>query len=267
VEMIVTPQPVVHDKELHRIMTIANSEDQRNLTIGQRGTRLALWLRTPENGPAGNAEESHLAVVDNNQPHHLVVAYKKDRLSVWVDGAQVHNRSRIRGDFSNWEHMKLRFGASTAGQHSWRGLIDRVVIYDRCLSNEEIAQHSNSSIVAESRRNPLPEWKVTAKLVELSPTPTLQEFQPYTEALTRHLYEVVELKEGGPLPAKQIAVSHWAWMGAKPLWAQKLELGDVVELTLHREEAHEELKSLFVKDELIEGLTAERFHDAGDWDK
>lgn len=266
VEMIVTPQPVVHDKQLHNIITLANTADLRNLTIGQRGTRLALWLRTPENGPAGNTEESHLAMVDNNQPHHIVVAYRKDKLTVYVDGSEVHNRSRIRGDFSNWENMKLRFGAGMDGSSPWRGLIDRVVIYDRCLSAAEIAQHSNSSIVAESVRNPQDEWKIVAKLIEASSTPTLQEFQPYTEALTRHLYEIQEIREGTPLPNKRIAISHWSWLNAQPLPAQKLKVGYVVELTIHREESHEELKSLFVKDELIEGLTADRFHDAGDWD-
>jgi hypothetical protein len=266
VEMIVTPQPLAQGKELHRIITLANSDDERNLTIGQRGSDLVLWLRTPQNGPAGNAEESHLATVDSNQPHHIVVAYKQDKLTVWVNGTKVHNRNRIRGDFSNWENMKLRFGASAEGKQPWRGLIDRVVIYDRCLSDTEIAQHSNSSIVAESKRNPPQAWKVVAKLVETSPVPKLQEFQPYKEALLRHCYEILEVKEGEPLPDKRVAVSHWAWLDAQPLPGQKLKLGDVVEMTLHREEAHEELKALFVKDELIEGLTAERFLDASDWD-
>jgi hypothetical protein len=61
-------------------------------------------------------------------------------------------------------------------------------------------------------------------------------------------------------------VSHWAWLDAQALPAQKLKLGDVVEMTLQREDAHDELKALFVKDELIEGLTAERFLDTTDWD-
>ncbi|QIF04031.1 LamG-like jellyroll fold domain-containing protein [Roseimicrobium sp. ORNL1] len=266
VEMIITPQPAPFDKELHPILTLANSEKQRNLTIGQRGTRLYLLLRTPEQDPNAPMEETQLAGVDNNQPHHLVIAYRKDKLSVWIDGSAVWNRSRIRGDLSNWEDMKLRFGASSEGNNSWRGLIDRVVIYDRCLSDEEIAQHSNSSIVAESKRDPLKEWKVVAKLVEASPIPPLLEFQPYTEALVRHLYEVQEVTEGPPLPSKQIAVSHWIWMDAKALPAQQLKVGDVVHLTLHHEEEHTELKSLFVKDELIEGIGADRFHDATDWD-
>jgi hypothetical protein len=267
VEMILTPQPVTADQELHPIVDLASSADARNLTIGQRGTRLVLWLRTPANGEAGNVEETHLAMVDNNQPHHVVVAYRKDRLNVWVDGTDVHNRTRVRGDLSNWEPMKLRFGAGAEGRSPWRGLIDRVLMYDRCLSDSEIMQHSNSSIVAESKRNPPAEWKVIAKLVEASPTPTLREFQPYTEALTRHLYEVVESKEGGLTPGQRIAVSQWAWLNGVALPAQKLQSGDVLQLTLHREEAHEELKGQFVKDELIDGLTAERFHDASDWDQ
>lgn len=266
VEMIVTPQPAPFDKELHPIFSLANNEQQRNLTIGQRGTRLFLLLRTPESGKDGALEETQLAGVDNNLPHHLVIAYRKDQLSVWVDGAQVWHRSRLRGDLSNWEDMKLRFGASPEGANCWRGMIDRVVVYDRCLSDEEISQHSNSSIVAESKRDPLKEWKVVARLIEASPVPTLQEFQPYTEALVRHLYEVVEVKEGGALSAKQIAVSHWVWLDSQVLDAQDLKVGDVVHLTLHREEEHAELKSLFIKDDLIEGLAAERFHDAGDWD-
>jgi len=266
VEMVVTPQMTASDGELHPILSLENGANQRNLTIGQRGSRLALWLRTPENGPGGQEEETHLALVENNQPHHLVVTYREDRLSVWVDGEDVRNRTRVRGDFSNWEHMNLRFGAGAGGGKPWRGLIDRVVIYDRCLKESEIAQHSNASIVAESKRTPPQEWKVVARLVEASPTPELREFQPYTEALTRHLYEILEVKEGGAWPEKRVAVSHWSWLGGKALSAQGLKVGDVVELTLHREDAHEELMGLFVKDELIEGLAAERFHDVGDWD-
>lgn len=266
VEMIITPQPMPNDKELHPIFSLANSEQQRNLTIGQRGKRLFLLMRTPETGADKPMEETQLAAVDSNQPHHLVIAYRKDRLSVWIDGTSAWTRSRIRGDLSNWGDMKLRFGASAEGTHAWRGMIDRVVVYDRCLSDEEIAQHSNSSIVAESKRDPLKEWKVVAKLVEASPVPSLQEFQPYTEALVRHLYEVISVREGGPLPGKQIAVSHWVWLGAQPLDAQQLKVGDTVELSLHREEEHAELKNLFVKDELIEGLAADRYHDVADWD-
>ena len=96
--------------------------------------------------------------------------------------------------------------------------------------------------------------------------PPLQEFQPYTAALVRHLYEVQEVKEGTPLPSKQIAVSHWIWLDSQALSTQHLKVGDTVHLTLHREEEHAELKSLFVKDELLEGLGADRFHDATDWD-
>jgi hypothetical protein len=78
--------------------------------------------------------------------------------------------------------------------------------------------------------------------------------------------EVQEVTEDLSLPSKQIAVSQWIWLDSQPLSAQQLKVGDVVHLTLHREEEHTELKSLFVKDELIEGIAADRFHDATDWD-
>jgi hypothetical protein len=266
VEMILSSRTPVDGNDFHQIVALTNTDGGGNMMIGQSGDRLMLQLRTSENGAVGGKEEAQLATMNDDRPHHLVVAYRKDKLSVWMDGAQIHNRNRIRGDFSNWESAQLRFGASADGQQPWRGSIDRVVIYERFLKAEEITQHSNSSIVADSMHRPPEEWKVTAKLIEASATPELREFQPYTEALTRHLYEVLEIKKGGALPGKHIAVSHWSWLGGVPLAAQGLKMGDVVELTLNREENHPELKSLFVKDELIEGLTAERFHDVADWD-
>ncbi len=266
VEMIVTPQPGPFDAQLHPIVTLANDDGVRNFTIGQKGTRLHLQVRTTEGGADDVTDEAQLAGLEDGKPHHLVIGYRKDKVTIWIDGSEVWNRSRIKGTLENWEPGRLRFGATLKGEHPWRGLIDRVVIYDHLLPDQQITQHSNSSIVAESHREPLKSWKVVARLVEASPVPTLQEFQPYTEALTRHLYEVLKVKEGGPLPDKQIAVSQWVWLGSQALDAQRLKVGDVVELTIHREENHPELKSLFVKDDLIEGLAAERYHDAGDWD-
>jgi hypothetical protein len=250
---------------LHQIATLGNADYGSNIMIGQRGDQLILSLCTSGSDVAGK-DETQLGTLSDDRPHHLVVAYCRDKLSVWMDGAQIQNSDGIRGDFSHWENAQLRFGASAGGEQPWRGSIYRVVIYDRILKEEEITQHANSSIVADSMHRPLEEWKVTAKLIEMSSTPELREFQPYTEALTRHLYEVLEIKKGGPLSGKQIAVSHWSWLGGTPLASQGLKLGDVVELTLNREEDHPELKSLFVKDGLTKGLTAERFHDAADWD-
>jgi hypothetical protein len=103
--------------------------------------------------------------------------------------------------------------------------------------------------------------------VEASPTPTLQEFQPYKEALVRHLYEVIETREGPSLNGQQISVSQWSWLGAQPLPSQSLKAGDTVVLTLHREKDHPELQSLYAKDTLINALTADTYHDAGGWDK
>lgn len=269
-EMVITPQGNVKEKEDRRILTLANNDQERNLTIIQRGPRLFLWMRTPANGPAGDVEETSLAVVQKGYPHHLVLAYGKDKLTVYVDGQAAWTRNRITGDFSNWESMKMRLGASSEGKQPWRGEIERVLIYNRKLSDEEVAQHANSSIVMSGQRLPVKEGVVWAKLVEMSPTPTLQEFQPYTEALVSHLYEVTELVEGaGDLGVKvgdQIVVSQWSWMGAQPLPAQKLQLGQTLKLRLQRPEDHPELGSLFVKEGLSSGFDAPTFHDVGDWD-
>ncbi|MEZ0390468.1 MAG: LamG-like jellyroll fold domain-containing protein, partial [Verrucomicrobium sp.] len=272
-ELVLTPQGNIKDKEDRRILSLANNHLERNLMIGQRGPRLFLWMRTPENGPGGNLEETFLAVVQKDYPHHLVMAYGKDKLTVFVDGQQVYARNRIKGDFSNWEQMKMRFGASMEGTHSWRGMIERVLIFNRKLSDEEVSQHANSSIVMSGKRLPMKEAVVMARLVKASPVPPLQEFQPYTEALVRNLYEITEVVEGGGngptqldlKPRQQVTVTQWSWMGAQALASQSLKVGDVQQLRLHRSEDHRELESLFVKDSLNADFDAEALHDAGEW--
>lgn len=269
-ELVITPEGDARDKEERRVLSLANNDKERNLAIIQRGPRLFLWMRTPENGPAGDAEETMLALVEKGYPHHLVLAYGKDKLTVFVDGQPAWTRNRIKGDFSNWESMKMRMGASSDGKNHWRGQIERVLIYNRKLSDEEVAQHANASIVLSGKRLPGKEGLVTAKLLETTPIPTLQEFQPYTEALVRHLYEVTSVEEGGEAlgvqPGEQITVSHWCWMGAVPLPSQQLQAGQEVKLRLHPPEEHPELASLFVKDTLSTGFDAPAFHDAGEWD-
>ncbi|WP_156345128.1 hypothetical protein [Verrucomicrobium spinosum] len=70
----------------------------------------------------------------------------------------------------------------------------------------------------------------------------------------------------GVKPGDQIVVSHWSWMGAHPLPAQKLQLGQTLKLRLQRPEDHPELDSLFVKDGLSSGFDAPTFHDVAEWD-
>jgi len=265
-EFVVTPQQQPGSAEPQRIFTIANTATDQNVTLNQNGTNLELWMRTPGEKSSTEGVATQVARVENNRPLHVLLTYGKDRLTVYLDGSQSWVRSRLQGDFSNWEDMHMRFGATADGTQPWRGLIERVAIYNRTLDDAEVNQHANASIVAISKREAPESWKVTAKLMEASATPALQEFQPYTEALVRHLYEVVKTEEGTPLDGKTIMVTHWSWLGAQPMPSQNLKAGDIVELTLHRASAQPELANLFVKDEIISGFDAESYHDARDWD-
>lgn len=264
VEAVFTPERKGGGHEMQTMLAIGNSAEDANLVIGQKGQQLGIGLRSPV--VKGFAWQEVMNIVPGTT-HHLMVIFEKESVAVYLDGKGKDLSPELKTSLAGWKPQALGFGAMREGKHPWRGTLERVAIYDRALSREDaIASSRSASLMLESRTKPR-EWTVMAKLVEASAPPTLQEIQPYKEALVRQLYEVKDVLGGsGELP-KEVVVTQWAWLGGQIMPAQALKVGDVVKLTLHEMEVHRELASLFVKDTLGSGFDAKQCYDAGEWDE
>lgn len=268
IEMILRPADNLDTDNLLRILTLATAPNERNITLGQKRGKLCLWLGTEDNGPAGNEQEIEVCQLKAHEFHHLVVSYRPGTtgdgsLGVMVDGEDLYVRARLRGGFHNWLPRDLRFGAAPDGSSAWRGEIEGVAIYDRVLTDVEALEHDASAQVLLGRREPAPEWLAKARVVETSRIPSLQEIQPYRNALVKHRYALLDVEKGDKPPDQEIVVAHWCWLGGEAMPAQSYRVGEEVSLRLHKLDAHGEIKGLVTRDDLTSQFNAPEFFDAG----
>jgi hypothetical protein len=83
-------------------------------------------------------------------------------------------------------------------------------------------------------------YDVRVRLLEITPTPSLADIAPYTEALAAHLYEVIE----GPdeLASEQILIAHWVIRDRLPVDGKPSETGTVSTLRIREYDAVPELE-------------------------
>jgi hypothetical protein len=266
-EAVITPQQTNKGREVEPIVMLGDSKDDANFIIGQRGFQLCVGWRVRAKSDKSKVAWQDVANIAPGGAHHLLVICEKDSATLYLDGRPKDLSGEIKAGLPGWKPQTLRFGALPDGSHPWRGLIERVAIYDRAFNREEaLTNAKEAAAIIDAKAKPH-SWEVMAKLVESSAPPTLQEIQPYKEALVRQLFDVQKVVEGdGALP-KEIVVTQWAWLGGQAMPSQALKVGDVVKLTLHEMETHRGLSSLMVRDTLGSEFDAKQFFDAGEWDE
>ncbi|MUG95489.1 VanZ family protein [Scytonema sp. UIC 10036] len=69
-----------------RIISVSNGPLRRNFTLGQEGTALDLRIRTSITGENGSELKMRVPnVFTDTKPHHIVLAYSKGKLQVYID--------------------------------------------------------------------------------------------------------------------------------------------------------------------------------------
>lgn len=265
VEMMLMPLTPESDGQMRHIFTIASGADRRNVTLGQRGGMLVLWMGASDNGPQGNRHEAVLARLESGEMHHIIVGYRPRKLEVVVDGEFYYPRFRVTGGLEGWQPGELRFGSAPDGSAAWHGKIESVAVYDRLVDDEESLEHFASSEAVLGARELADEWRVRARVLAVSKTPSLDSINPYRNALVKTRYEVLSL-EGGSKAAfdhKEIVVSQWCWLDAQPMPAQRLKPGDEAALRLQLAEKNPQIKGLVNRDDVDGELEEVQFFDAG----
>jgi len=258
VEFVITPQPgpAGVTQDFQAILSIGSGTGSDDLVIGQKG--LELWLKS-------TGDQEKIGQLINSVPNHVILWHDQGTVYTSVVGPNTWQKDPLAIDLRTWQPDRLVFGAQLSGANPWRGMLERIMIYNTTFSRKQAVQHAEAALV---QRSPVPTKALRLKLLEASAVPTLKEIQPYREALMRHLYETVETSTSGQkVEPKQIVVTHWAWLDGQAMPAQDLKVGDVVDLMLQPKEVHTEISSLFVRDDLGSGFDAEQYFDIGDWSR
>jgi len=113
------------------------------------------------------------------------------------------------------------------------------------LSVEEADSAARRALSRVAAREPVPRYRVRAKLKGISEPPTLAQIAPYREALVLHEYVVVE----GSLEGKTVRVLHWAILDGEDQTVAT-RVGKKRKLVLERWEHNPQIEATFVSDTL-----------------
>jgi VanZ family protein len=124
-----------------RIVSYSADTGSRNFTVAQEGSALVVRLRTPETGENGTPGFNVPEAFAPGAWRQIVVTYDFRALCAYVDGRRRVCRSSPAGDFSNWDPTyELLIGNEATADRPWRGAISRVALYNRPLSEREVAK-------------------------------------------------------------------------------------------------------------------------------
>lgn len=263
-EAIITPRAAAGEKDVLPIFSLETEKGAVRWLLSQKKDGFYLFLATEQKDKDMTGEE-RLAPVLVGRPQHVVVGYENDTFSVYVNGSPVTVKTKIYGrpSFEKRGGM-LRVGESSKfpGVH-WLGNVDHVACYHRVFNPAEaLALYDYASVNIKARPTPAP-VSITARLVEVSRLPKLEEIRPYHEALVKNCYEVLPNKSGGAKPlipaGTKVVVTHWVWMNGEAAAAPPAAVGKTFPLTLEPLATHPEIKSLVNRDDLTNGLGSDEY--------
>ena len=244
-----------------RIISLSKSSIARNFTLGQEGEWLVLRVRTGSDNPNGTRSEAKLCKLIPNSPLHILVSHRDGETVCYLNGKEIYAGDQA-GGLGGWEPMPLLFGNEFGGGRNWKGSLQSIAISNRFIGPQEAAEHFNLVDTQLKDRQPAKQTVVTARLVETTKTPTLDEMGTYRRALIENVYEVTKVTSGAiPGGASRIIVNQWVVMDRKTLpSAAKFKQGFSTTLTLESMSDHPELASEFRSSDHSE-FNAQSYYD------
>ena len=123
-----------------RIVTLSESPNARNFTIGQDGNRIEVRLRTTSTSTNGTPALVSRPLDEITGWQHVV--YTRDvrgRARIYVNG-ELNAEGTVPGSLDNWDSkFPFAIGNELTGDRPWRGEIGLVRVFSRVLSPGEIA--------------------------------------------------------------------------------------------------------------------------------
>ena len=242
-EMVLIPESPTSRRGV--ILTSA-SKSRRNFTVEQRGEGLFLGLRMKSRGDEAFPKVL-LMDLPTTRRSHVVVTYAPGQLEAYLDGQLMTTEGSISGGFFHWRPAPLVFGSDWNGKNPWRGTLEGVAIYSRALAAEEVEESFSRYRTKLDQRPQIPSWTVRATLKGCSEAPTLQEIDPYRQALVTCRYRVEDLITGEAL-GEEVRIAQWSIMDGRHLQLDPAETTRELRLSLLAD--NPQLASIYLSDTL-----------------
>jgi hypothetical protein len=175
---------------------------------------LIFSLNTSEEDTASSPPTVLSGELRQGVPNHVIVTYAPGRLLLYINGKRYVPQPQLSGDFRNWTHQHLQFGAEIDGGYDWSGKLEGIAIHNRDFTDVE-AKSRYHLVVNKLKERPKTErLEVDAILKAISITPQPEEIAPYHRCLAFYTYEIQKVLSGKPTSSR-IAVYHWVILDSK----------------------------------------------------
>jgi hypothetical protein len=124
-----------------RIVALADEGDEPDFALEQDGQEFMLRIKTDVQSPPSPAR---LTINSADTPLHLTMTYRYGELIAYRDGMEIARSKDQRGSLATWRSGPLTVGADAAGERPWRGIMEAVALYNRCLEPGEVARNARN---------------------------------------------------------------------------------------------------------------------------
>jgi Concanavalin A-like lectin/glucanases superfamily/FecR protein len=131
-------------QEPARIVGLAADDGHDNFLLSQVGDEMTFVLRTDGPAPAEPFKFKLPTTLQSARPIHLAITYSSGQLTAYCDGQAMHTSQVLHGSLATWTPATLLIGAGRNGNAPWRGTIEALAIYHRCLEQDELARNVNN---------------------------------------------------------------------------------------------------------------------------
>jgi mannan endo-1,4-beta-mannosidase len=154
-----------------RIFSMSNDTARRNLSLAQFGTQYEGRMRT-STGTDGNGTQ-FMAPTNTAAAslQHIVITHSADGLTnLYVNGV-VQSTATLAGTLDNWNTvLYLNIGNELGGGAAWFGEVHLVALYNRALTQVEVAQNLAAGIHGQAVTGPTPPTAVPTNTPIRQPT-------------------------------------------------------------------------------------------------
>jgi len=125
-----------------RIVSLADESDEPDFALEQEGQDFMLRIKTDTESPPPSPPR--LTINSSDTPLHLTMTYRYGELIAYRDGMEIARSTDQRGSLGSWRSGPLTLGADAAGERPWRGVMEAVALYNRCLEPGEVARNARN---------------------------------------------------------------------------------------------------------------------------
>jgi hypothetical protein len=131
--------PAAETQSAARLVAWADDGEPANFALSQEGRELTFSLAGVQPG-----EPLRIPLADSTGPQHLAIAFRPGELVAYLDGAEVASSKEVRGAIADWRTGLLSVGADSRGDCAWRGQVQALALYRRCLTADEVQRSAAS---------------------------------------------------------------------------------------------------------------------------